>query len=277
MTGSTDEGHRKEATPAQVAANRSNAQRSTGPKTAEGRSRSSQNALRHGIYARQGVAVTCGPFEEDTAEVADFLRDVLDALAPRDVLEVQRANRIAMLQLQERRLDGYEASLLQPYEVAAGAMEQEQQDDAMDEAHDHVFEWNERRRDERGLDEDPEWYWQGMALWCRCALNSKLQVTGLWDDLHEPASPQQWRRAFEAIAKHRFPAPDDLTELLCRVRDERYEKTQARESIARQRVARSSLSTIDGCNTMRARVTNELGRQFAMYALLQARELPEGI
>jgi len=72
MTGSTDEGHRKEATPAQVAANRSNVQRSTGPKTAEGRSRSSQNALRHGIYARQGVAVTCGPFEEDAVEVADF-------------------------------------------------------------------------------------------------------------------------------------------------------------------------------------------------------------
>lgn len=139
-------------------------------------------------------------------------------MAPRDVLEVQRANRIAMLQLQERRLDGYEASLLQPYEVAAGAMEQDQQDDVMDELHGHVVEWNERRRDERGLDEDPEWYWQGMALWCRRALNSKLQVTGPWDDLREPASPQQWRRAFEAIAKHRFPAPDDLTDFLCRVR-----------------------------------------------------------
>ena len=37
------------ATDRQIAANRANAKRSTGPKTAAGRSRSSRNAVRHGL------------------------------------------------------------------------------------------------------------------------------------------------------------------------------------------------------------------------------------
>jgi hypothetical protein len=37
------------ATEKQIAANRANAKRSTGPKTAAGRARSSRNAYRHGL------------------------------------------------------------------------------------------------------------------------------------------------------------------------------------------------------------------------------------
>ncbi len=40
------------ATARQIAANRANAQKSTGPKTAAGRARSSRNALRHGLSAQ---------------------------------------------------------------------------------------------------------------------------------------------------------------------------------------------------------------------------------
>jgi hypothetical protein len=43
------------ATPAQVAANRANAQRSTGPRSAEGKSRSRFNALQHGVDANSIV------------------------------------------------------------------------------------------------------------------------------------------------------------------------------------------------------------------------------
>ena len=41
------------ATARQVAANRRNALRSTGPRTAAGKLASSQNALRHGLTARR--------------------------------------------------------------------------------------------------------------------------------------------------------------------------------------------------------------------------------
>ena len=43
------------ATQAQIEANRRNAAHSTGPKTDEGKARSSQNAITHGFYAKAFV------------------------------------------------------------------------------------------------------------------------------------------------------------------------------------------------------------------------------
>jgi hypothetical protein len=40
------------ATPAQIAANRRNAQRSTGPRTPEGKARAARNAITHGVRAQ---------------------------------------------------------------------------------------------------------------------------------------------------------------------------------------------------------------------------------
>jgi hypothetical protein len=55
------------ATEKQIAANRANAKRSTGPKTAAGKRRSSGNAFRHGLS---------GPLPDDVATMAD-----IDAIA----------------------------------------------------------------------------------------------------------------------------------------------------------------------------------------------------
>jgi hypothetical protein len=41
--------------PAQLAANAANAQHSTGPRTSEGKNRSSQNASKHGLTAQEVV------------------------------------------------------------------------------------------------------------------------------------------------------------------------------------------------------------------------------
>ena len=56
-------------TEAQVNANRANAQKSTGPRTPEGKAKVAQNALKHGLLAKQ--AVVAG---EDTDDF-DLLRD----------------------------------------------------------------------------------------------------------------------------------------------------------------------------------------------------------
>jgi hypothetical protein len=42
-------------TEAQLAANRANAQKSTGPATPEGKARSSRNSFKHGLYSKQLV------------------------------------------------------------------------------------------------------------------------------------------------------------------------------------------------------------------------------
>jgi hypothetical protein len=61
--------------PAQLAANAANAQHSTGPRTSEGKNRSSQNASKHGLTARD---VVIGPGEQEEFDdlVADYQADV---------------------------------------------------------------------------------------------------------------------------------------------------------------------------------------------------------
>ena len=76
----------------QIAANRQNAQKSTGPKTEEGKSASSQNALKHGLTARQDVIAA------ESQELYDFRRDQMFAdLAPTGPIEAMLAERIVSL------------------------------------------------------------------------------------------------------------------------------------------------------------------------------------
>ena len=56
------------ATEAQTAANRRNAQNSTGPKTAAGKARSRRNAEKHGLYAESTVIAG-----ESSSEFADLV------------------------------------------------------------------------------------------------------------------------------------------------------------------------------------------------------------
>ncbi len=67
---------------AQLEANRRNAQHSTGPRTSAGKSRSSENAVKHGFTARLLVGLQHGPFADNPDELRDFIQAVLAELAP---------------------------------------------------------------------------------------------------------------------------------------------------------------------------------------------------
>lgn len=68
--------------PARQAANVANAQLSTGPRTAEGKARSAQNARKHGLTAADLVI---GP--EDHAEFDEMLAEFRDEIEPKGPLE----------------------------------------------------------------------------------------------------------------------------------------------------------------------------------------------
>ena len=68
---------------AQAVANAANAQLSTGPRTAEGKARSSRNAVKHGLTSKQ-LVIAPGE-EKDFAELHDSL---LEQLAPEGALEM---------------------------------------------------------------------------------------------------------------------------------------------------------------------------------------------
>jgi len=80
------------ATAAQTIANRSNAQKSTGPRTPEGKETASQNALTHGLFAREGVIRG-----EDEDEFEMHRERLLGQLNPVGPLEEILADRIVDL------------------------------------------------------------------------------------------------------------------------------------------------------------------------------------
>ena len=94
------------ATPAQINANRANAQKSTGPRSAEGKSASRFNALKHGIDAASVVIPGEDPAEYDALD-ADYCRE-FRPLSPSEIFHVDTMLRADWL---KRRLRLVEADL----------------------------------------------------------------------------------------------------------------------------------------------------------------------
>lgn len=101
------EWRRETATGKQVAANRRNAQKSTGPVTPEGRAKAARNALRHGLFSSRDVVAG-----ESRRRFIRFARRMFERLAPMDELEVQLASRLVSLLWRLRRISGVERDLL---------------------------------------------------------------------------------------------------------------------------------------------------------------------
>lgn len=92
----------------QLAANRRNAQASTGPRTPEGKQLVARNAISHGIFARDVVA-----FRAERAEDFDALRAaLLDDLRPHGALEELLVEQIATLHWRQRRVLRTEAAAI---------------------------------------------------------------------------------------------------------------------------------------------------------------------
>ncbi len=88
------------STQAQIAANRLNAQKSTGPKTAEGKTVVAQNAVKHGLFARENV-IKC----EKVSDFDEFREELLDGLAPVGGVEAMLAERIVSLSWRLKRVE----------------------------------------------------------------------------------------------------------------------------------------------------------------------------
>lgn len=93
----------------QYAANRQNALRSTGPRTAGGRVRSSQNATTHGLTATR--VVLDGEDEEEFLNLQAAIREEFEAQKPRGALELQLIMQVAATLWRLRRVPEIEAAL----------------------------------------------------------------------------------------------------------------------------------------------------------------------
>jgi hypothetical protein len=87
------------ATQKQIKANRQNAQKSTGPKSDEGKAAVSQNAVKHGLFADSIV------YGENLADYEAFHSKMFDELAPAGVVELVLAERAANLAWRLKRAE----------------------------------------------------------------------------------------------------------------------------------------------------------------------------
>src|ERR1700745_2342527 len=91
----------------QWAANRENAQKSTGPRTEEGKRRSRRNALRHGLTAETVVYGL-----EDTKDYRAFEATIIADYDAHTAVERELVLRLASLLWRIRRATGIETDLL---------------------------------------------------------------------------------------------------------------------------------------------------------------------
>jgi hypothetical protein len=99
-------------------ASRENGAKSRGPKTPEGKARSAQNALKHGMRAQKYVVLP----EEDGAEFAGLEAALIAELAPTGALQMVLARRIAIAAWRLARADRIEAELFAECRFADGGL-----------------------------------------------------------------------------------------------------------------------------------------------------------
>ena len=100
------------ATQKQIEANRRNAQKSTGPKTPEGKALASQNASTHGLTAsRAGSRVVIA--NEDREAYEHFRKDMLDEYCPVGAVEYILTERIIGLAWRLRRSERMQTEVVE--------------------------------------------------------------------------------------------------------------------------------------------------------------------
>jgi len=109
-----------------LAANRANAQKSTGPRSAEGKARSSQNSTTHGLFCHAAVLPGENKFDFHGMRTGFML-----GFNPQDTVELMLVDRIVLANWKLRRLQESELALnsIDRYEALAAEQSEEDEDE----------------------------------------------------------------------------------------------------------------------------------------------------
>jgi hypothetical protein len=176
------------ASAAQIAANRRNALKSTGPRTPEGKAVVAENALCHGLRSERAVI-----FDESAEELAAFGAGLRRALAPADEYEAALVDRIVHIEWRLRRAWRIEAAAI---------------DDAAATAD------RERLAQRVAQSMDDEWVVKTNSLPSAAAKEAHRERIATWSDDRlrdyatedglaiEPPSPALWPAQLAAMARY---------------------------------------------------------------------------
>jgi len=104
--------------PAVKAANQANAQKSTGPKTPDGKAASSQNSVKHGLTAKECKALSW----EDQADYNAFRRDIIATYDPQTAEEEAAVMQVVSLQWRMDRIHTLENKAIEACEETPQAL-----------------------------------------------------------------------------------------------------------------------------------------------------------
>jgi len=104
MKINTTQTMKKNRSPKQIEASRRNAQKSTGPKTPEGKAASKMNALKHGILSTKEVLVRGRNILEKESEFEDFHQQFWEDWNPVGAMEIELVNQIVKTVWRLRRV-----------------------------------------------------------------------------------------------------------------------------------------------------------------------------
>lgn len=102
----------------QLAANRHNAQKSTGPKTPEGKAVSSRNALKHGIRSAE-LVIASPRFKENPEHYRRIYDSFMEEFKPTSHIQKCLATEIVNAIWRSRRVARVESALLQKYPLSS--------------------------------------------------------------------------------------------------------------------------------------------------------------
>lgn len=98
----------------QWVANQLNAQKSTGPKTSNGKQKSKGNALTHGLFAKDLLV-----FGENTEVFEDYKKSMINFLDPQNALEEETAYQIIHTGWNIRRGNQMESGIIGKFQIEA--------------------------------------------------------------------------------------------------------------------------------------------------------------
>ncbi len=100
--------------PKKLEANRRNAQRSTGPRTAAGKDRSKRNAFKHGLTAKE-VLITAGDGKENKREYEQLLAGFRDYFRPVGLPQALLVDEIAICFWKKKRAHRFETGAIRDH------------------------------------------------------------------------------------------------------------------------------------------------------------------
>lgn len=271
---------------AQIAANRRNALRSSGPTTSLGKSRSAMNALQHGGYSDGATPIPRGPFAEDPAVLEEAIDEIVQALHPRDAVEWQQARLVAGTYNQLRRLDEFEAHAIggdtgaHPHQVQLGQIAE-----VADFEGGCAWSVYETLADLENCSDDPEddGNWEHLARFLvRTRPEGKAEwVKEIWTNERVPGNQAEWKRVTLTLAKNHHGSVDNAAMWAWKYSSDRFAEASAAQTELLENAARKALErTLTKTTDLRTRLSRQLQQHNAMFKQLAARELdpyaPEG-